>query len=370
LLNKFVELLVLQSLFAQAPVVEWMRFYEDSVYSFGYSVRQTSDEGFIVSGYQFLCKTDAYGDIIWHKKLPGTSANSVRQTSDGGYIVTGEVYSTNKSDIYLLKTDAMGNTLWTKTYGDTGIYQYGVEVQQTLDEGYVIIGKTYYNQIWLPKTDENGDTLWTRKITGYSPEAASVCQTSDGGYIIGGGSFHGRNVKLYKTNSNGDILWTKEYSGGWGGYTQPTRDGGYIITGISLEREAFWLVKLAADPVNIAQKEPVLLPDCHLHQNYPNPFNPITTISFELPAAGYVTLKIFNTLGEEVTTLLSASLLSGFHEYEWDASGMDSGVYLYRLEVNGRVESRKMVLMKDEKGIAQSARQRPGRQSAWQRKRL
>ena len=83
-----------------------------------------------------------------------------------------------------------------------------------------------------------------------------------------------------------------------------------------------------------------------LRQNYPNPFNPTTTIEFDLPRNSKVTLKVFNILGEEVVTLLSASLPSGSYQYEWDASDYASGVYLYRLEAEGFVQTRKMILMR------------------------
>ena len=83
-----------------------------------------------------------------------------------------------------------------------------------------------------------------------------------------------------------------------------------------------------------------------LFQNYPNPFNPRTTISWQLAVDSYVQLKIYNINGEEVATLLSAFLHSGFHSVEWDASDVASGVYLYRLEAGGYVETKKMVLMK------------------------
>ena len=83
-----------------------------------------------------------------------------------------------------------------------------------------------------------------------------------------------------------------------------------------------------------------------LSQNYPNPFNPTTTIEFELLKSRKVTLKIYNILGEEVETLLSTSLLSGSYKYEWDAAGLASGIYLYRLQAGNHVETRKMVLMK------------------------
>ena len=84
----------------------------------------------------------------------------------------------------------------------------------------------------------------------------------------------------------------------------------------------------------------------HLFPNYPNPFNPTTSIEFSIPKSKFVTLKIYNILGEEVVTLVSEKLPAGKYKYEWDASGMASGVYLYRLEAGNQVEVRKMVLMK------------------------
>ncbi|MBN2367232.1 MAG: T9SS type A sorting domain-containing protein [Calditrichaeota bacterium] len=86
--------------------------------------------------------------------------------------------------------------------------------------------------------------------------------------------------------------------------------------------------------------------DFHLSQNYPNPFNPSTTIEFDLPKTSQVSLRVFNILGEEVATLLSASLLSGSHSVEWDASQLSGGVYLYRLEAYGFFQTKKMILMR------------------------
>lgn len=83
-----------------------------------------------------------------------------------------------------------------------------------------------------------------------------------------------------------------------------------------------------------------------LYQNYPNPFNPTTTIEFDVPHTEFVTLKIFNILGEEVSALVSKRLAAGNYKYEWDSSKLASGVYLYRLEAGDYVASKKMVLMK------------------------
>jgi hypothetical protein len=83
-----------------------------------------------------------------------------------------------------------------------------------------------------------------------------------------------------------------------------------------------------------------------LLQNYPNPFNPVTTIEFDLPKSSHVSLKIFNILGEEVATVVSDRLSAGSHSYEWDASNLASGVYLYRLQAGNYVQTRKMILMR------------------------
>jgi|GEM_PF-3490573 len=83
-----------------------------------------------------------------------------------------------------------------------------------------------------------------------------------------------------------------------------------------------------------------------LSQNYPNPFNPSTTIEFALPHAGYVTLKVHNVLGEEVTFLVSGDHAAGTFRTTWDASGMPSGVYFYRLTAGEYIQTKRAVLMR------------------------
>jgi len=83
-----------------------------------------------------------------------------------------------------------------------------------------------------------------------------------------------------------------------------------------------------------------------LYQNYPNPFNPSTTISFDLPSNGFVSLKIYDLLGREITTLINQELSSGKHRINFDGKTLTSGVYLYTLQFNGNIQSRKMILIK------------------------
>jgi hypothetical protein len=94
------------------------------------------------------------------------------------------------------------------------------------------------------------------------------------------------------------------------------------------------------------QEEKEIPTEYSISQNYPNPFNPSTTITFDLPRTDEVILKVFNILGEEVATLVSDRLNAGSYSYDWNASQMASGVYLYRLEAGEYIETRKMILMR------------------------
>ena len=83
-----------------------------------------------------------------------------------------------------------------------------------------------------------------------------------------------------------------------------------------------------------------------LGQNYPNPFNPATVISFELPAAGKVTLKIYNLIGQEVAAIVNENLAAGSYSKTWNAASMPSGVYFYRLETASFTATKKLIVAK------------------------
>ena len=83
-----------------------------------------------------------------------------------------------------------------------------------------------------------------------------------------------------------------------------------------------------------------------LHDNYPNPFNPTTTIRYELPTASHVTLTVHDLLGREVATLVEALEEPGYKSVQWNAAGVASGVYLYRLTAGDFVQTRKLLVLK------------------------
>jgi hypothetical protein len=83
-----------------------------------------------------------------------------------------------------------------------------------------------------------------------------------------------------------------------------------------------------------------------LEQNYPNPFNPTTTVTFSLPFSAFVSLKVFDALGREVSVLLADELTAGTHERQWNASALPSGVYFYRLQAGTFSETKKLIVQK------------------------
>ena len=83
-----------------------------------------------------------------------------------------------------------------------------------------------------------------------------------------------------------------------------------------------------------------------LEQNYPNPFNPTTSITFALPLAGNVELKVYDIIGKEVASLVSGNMTVGTHVVPFDASALASGVYIYKITAGSFIDSKKMVLIK------------------------
>jgi len=226
------------------------------------TIDQTSDGGYIMGAHtasfgqgghdHYLIRTNNVGDTLWTKLYGGTSPDgiySLHQISGGGYIIGGHTssYGAGGHDFYLIKTNAVGNTLWTKTYGGTGAdnFRSVVSLKRTLNPFFVLVGETTSfgkggTDILIISVDGNtGDTTWSKTYGGTANDYAyGVYETSGPGLVLVGhtNSFGAGGMDIYviKTDLLGNIQWSKTY-GGVGdefGYSiQQTLDKGYIIVG-------------------------------------------------------------------------------------------------------------------------------------------
>ena len=258
--------------------------------SFGMSVAETSDSGYIACGSTapsdsvydavWLVKTDRLGKKTWERTFGVQSSSegrSVQQTFDGGYIIGGStLVGHDSTDVWLIKTDSQGNEVWDKKFGKTDC-NVGNSAQQASDGGYVIAG--YYTRhdgpgnrdAWLVKTDSSGNEVWDKAFGGpgtdvgnpvQETEGHSVQQTSDGGYIIAGSTVPpgegSDDVFLVKTDASGNKAWDKAFGGpniDMGSSVQQTSDGGYIVAGLTCSYgggdEDAWLIKTDASGLKV-----------------------------------------------------------------------------------------------------------------------
>ena len=233
----------------------WSHTYDEGSYAEGYCVQQTSDLGYIVTGTSgpsfdvYLIKTDEWGNEIWSQtySIGWERGESVMQTNDGGYIIGGftDTNCSGEVDVYVIKTNEVGDEQWSRTYGGNGV-DLGRSIQQTLDGGYIIVGYTSsYGaggiDVYLIKTDNNGMEIWSQTYGGIANDYGyGVQQMSDGGYIIVGAtesySIGYEDVYLIKTDGNGMEIWSHNYGGAGGDCgldVKHTFDGGFIISGYS-----------------------------------------------------------------------------------------------------------------------------------------
>jgi hypothetical protein len=257
--------------YAQMPDTLWTKTYGSALAEQGMSVQVTSDEGYIIAGCTFiagggghnfyLIKTDSLGDTLWTNTYGGPGydcAQSVRQTTDGGYVLAGYSYSFGgvRPDVYLVKTDPSGVGLWDRVYGGEQD-DAGADILQTFDGGYIVAGYTSsfgegLEDLWLLKTDSLGDTTWTQTYgTIFGDGGSAVVQTADSGFVVTGANGSGATSSLWvlKTDRNGVLQWSKIYSPGnlsSGSSIQQTMDGGFVVAGTSFAgagESDFWLLK-------------------------------------------------------------------------------------------------------------------------------
>jgi hypothetical protein len=264
--------------------MKWNQAYGGPDADWAYAVIETSDEGYAIVGGTgtsasglwdiWLVKTDSAGNMQWNQSYGGDGeerARSLIQTSDGGYVISGYTtsFADGGADFWLIKTDASGNVDWNRTYGRTSdvlavFYIPPFSLVKTPDGGYAMAGPTGASysvaDVCLIKTDEDGEMEWIQTYGGPDTDwATSLATTPDGGYAIAGntdssgaGSY---DFWLIKTDASGNMQWKKTYGGTDDEHafsSVATSDGKYVIAGYTMSfavgAQDFWLVKTDGCP--------------------------------------------------------------------------------------------------------------------------
>jgi hypothetical protein len=213
------------------------------------------------------------------------------------------------------------------------------------------------------KVDFQGHTLWSKSIskTPNAEKCRSVLADGDGGYMVGGFcnvEFYRRNYSFIKTDSVGDTVWTFAtggYDDDHGKDLARTHDGSFALCGSCSSWQngtSYWLVAVGEAPMAVNDRPIENLPTSFaLHQNYPNPFNPSTRIEFEVPETSHLSIKIYNALGQHVTTLIEGEIPAGAYPLNWDGADksghrVPSGAYFCQLRSGETRQTIKMMVVK------------------------
>jgi hypothetical protein len=357
--------------------IMWEKNYGGSSNDFAWSIKQTTDEGDIVSGYSgssdgdvsgnngstdyWILKLDVDGEIVWDKNLGGSSnetARYIQQSEDGGFVVAGfsrsndgDVGGNNGGfDYWIVKLNSDGEIMWEKSLGGSND-EIGWSVEELITGGYIVCGYSNSNDgdvggnnggsdYWIVGLGSDGEILWEKNYGGSNNEFTnSLQQTIDGGYIIGGnsgslnsgdvgGNNGGSDYWIVKVNQTGEILWEKNLGGtGTEGlwWVQQTIDEGYIIAGFSESNDGdvggnngmadYWIVKLAP----LTSSTTTLANDKGGISIQPNPNKGIFFIESNILGSSFE-VEIYNSSGKIVYTQSGNSK-------QLNLQGISKGIY-------------------------------------------
>jgi hypothetical protein len=361
----------------------WSKTFGGDKRDEGWSIRLTSDGGFIICGItnsfgagfsdMYFIRTDSLGNTLWSKTFGGAGGDTgtaVRIADDGSFFAIGSTgsFGLGYSSVYLVHISAAGDSLWANTYGDRADFGYSLEI--TRDGGLALAGSSQ-GDMYLVRTDATGFVMWETTFGGFKDDRAyTVRETPDGGFLIGGvtESFGAGkiDIQVLRVDRSGWKIWSGAYGGAGSDYCRSMtliNNQDVIIVGHSWSFSAggsdMYVLKVQGDALTDVQQvdTPILPTDYSLGANYPNPFNPATTIPFEISRSAQVKVAIYNILVQRLITLVDERLSAGSYTVQWDgksssAESVASGVYFYRLDAvsdnNTQLASatRKMILLK------------------------
>ena len=357
----------------------WVRFYNGSgtgndimnamivdgngnLYATGRSRGAANDEYATV-------KYSSAGTLLWAARYEGSGSDEAAGLTvdqQGSVIVTG--YATTAAtgkDYTTIKYNNAGIQQWLKKYNRTGTTDdEAVGVVCDISGNIYVTGfctgtNTASTDYVTVKYNSNGDQQWTKVfnsgLVGVDDKASSIDIDQTGNiYVTGSTISSGSDADFgtLKYSPTGDLLWSVLYESSLSGsdnavMVKADKNGNVYVTGTStgLAGIDFLTVKYS-QPIGITPITSEIPERFSLGQNYPNPFNPMTNVKIQMSKSGFVSLKLFDITGKEIAVLVNEELNAGVYNVDFDASNLSSGTYFYRMETNGFVDVKKMVVVK------------------------
>ncbi len=341
-----------------------------------YRIIKTIDGGYIacgrstltgISGYVF--KTDSIGNLQWQRTYPAGEAkflNDVVQANDGNYVLSGNVSEslTDTTRVLIMKINNVGDVIWEKRYMINNRAAAGFSINK-LNNGYIvggIGGSAITSQMFIMRVNEIGDSLFTKSYLTTKDEVFGDMKViNENRYVIA--SFKDSIGQIFNghariTDSSGNILTEKVFPSVnnieiFSILPMPNRDILFVGTNGNNNTPPYWNVyamrtdsMLNSPPFGIQQISSELPAEFKLYQNYPNPFNSSTIVKFDLSKENFISIKIYDYLGREVTTLFNGNLRIGAYSISWDATNYSSGIYFCYMVSNKFSLVKKMVLIR------------------------
>jgi len=314
-------------------------------------------------------KLNIAGDTVWthqyNSPQNGQDGFSALEVDDFNNIYIAGVTYTNNQDILLIKYNPAGDTVWTQKYVGPGNGNDQITDMVVDNSGNIYVaGKTYTADTGIDfltiKYNSAGVLQWVKTYAGlgnYGDYAGSIALDDLGNVYVTGTtekSSINSDYATVKYDPDGNEKWNITYKGPDDrndyGNSICLDDSGYVyVTGMSGSLGGgfdFATIKYTQTPNDLQPGRQTFPGEFKLSQNYPNPYNLSTNIEFRIPKNEFVTLKIFNILGEEVAMLVSGRLVAGSHSVEFDASDLASGVLFYKLTSGDYTAVKKMLLLR------------------------
>ena len=331
-------------------------------------VTGTSDSTGSLYDYVTL-KYNSSGDIEWIKRYNGPAndgdlASEMSIDSSGNVYVTGWSFGNDtQTDYATVKYNSSGDEQWAARWDDpASSYDYAYDIAVDGNQNVYVTGVSQGmgtdNDFTTVKYNSLGEQQWAIPYNGESNGSDipyNIALDYLGDVYVAGYSNNNTEYAVIKYNGEGILQWNESYI--FEDYQSTPTDllvdnsGNVIVAGFSSKAGEEWIWSIVKykqpDFIQLDTKEEVNSPsEFVLYQNYPNPFNPSTSIQYAVGSMQFVTLKVYDILGREVVSLVNEEKHAGTYKIKFDASGLASGIYLYRLQAGSFSEAKKMIVIK------------------------